>query len=654
VVVTVFEFGDFRLDCDRFELYRSGRSLKLERKPMELLILLAARNGHLVTRAEIAERLWAREVFVDTEHGINTAIAKIRQVLRDNPERPRFLQTVTGKGYRFVIEKNGATKAPESVEEIEPLASDRSRSVEVMLAAGLPVEGVPAPTLPAEATLAHFQPFESRPHSRARSTRAIVLAAISLLAVAVLALNVAHVRDRIFPPSHISQIHSIAVLPLVNLSGDPSQDYFADGMTDELITMLAKNTSLRVVSRTSVMRYKSAQRPLREVARELGVDGILEGSVARSASRVHMNLQLIFAPTDSHVWAESYDRNLDQAFLLPSELSETIAKEVRTAVSPAAPPRYVNPEAHDAYLRGRYFWFSFDPKQTLPYFERAIALQPDYAAAWSGLSDTYVIGGMTMFPPRQMMAKAEFAARKAVELDDSLPEAHNSMAAWYLFYGWDLPHADAESRRALALNPSYAEGHYLRHFVLLAMNRPVEALQEEKWAVELDPYVRAWGLGYCYIQLRHFDAAINELQVQSHARPNDDLVHFYLWEAYWFKGMWKESQQELEKGLELSHQSEAAAAAHRAFEQGGEKAAEQWVVNDIKARARKDYVSFLDQALRIAFTGDKDETLKYLEAAYREHSALLVDLQTEPIFDFLHSDPRYREMVKKVGLPPAY
>jgi tetratricopeptide (TPR) repeat protein len=418
--------------------------------------------------------------------------------------------------------------------------------------------------------------------------------------------------------------------------------------------MLAKNTALRVVSRTSVTQYKSAQRPVREIARELGVDGILEGSVARSAERVHMNVQLIFAPSDTHIWAESYDRDLNQAFLLPGELSLTVAKVVRTAVSHTTPPRYINPEAHDAYLHGRYFWFTFNVEQTLPYFEKAIKLQPDYAAAWSGLADTYTLAGMSQSPPKDVMAKAEVAARKALELDDSLPEAHNSMAAWYLFYGWDPAKADAECRRSIELNPSYAEIHYVRHYVLDAMNRHDEALQEEKRAVELEPFARPWGLGAFYISLRQFDTAIAELRMQSQLRPDNSSVLMNLAMAYWLKGMYKESQQEFEKGLQLDGRPEAAAAAHRAFEKDGEKAVEQWGANDIKARARKGYVSPWDVAFIVAFTGDKDETLKYLEAAYREHSPSLIGLQNEPVLDFLHSEPRYRVLVKKIGLPPAY
>ena len=649
MVATVFEFGDFKLDCDRFELYRSGRSVKLERKPMELLILLAARNGYLVTRTEIAERLWAREVFVDTEHGINTAIRKIRLVLRDDPEQPRFVQTVSGKGYRFVIAKNGAATTSEpAAGPVWPLPR------EVVQSEAQPVEASPAPILPNEAARECVQPSEPRSQGYTWPAIAIVVIALCILGAAF-APNLAGLRERIFPKSRASQIHSIAVIPLANLSGDSSQEYFADGMTDELITALAKSHSLRVVSRTSVMQYKSAQRPVREIARELGVDGILEGSISRSGNRVHMTVQLIFAPTDTHVWAESYDRDFNQAFSLPEELSQTVAKEVKVAISPAPPPRYINPEAHDAYLHGRYFWFNFNSAKTLPYFQKALQLQPDYAAAWSGLADTYAAAGMTGDePPREAMAKSETAARKAVELDDSLPEAHVSMGAWYLFYGWDLPHADAESRRAIELNPNYSEAHYLRQNILLAMNRYEDALVEEKRAFELDPFVRPWGLGAFYISLRRFDAAISELRMRSQARPGDDTVHMSLSKAYWLKGMWKESQQELEKGLQLESRLDAAAAVHKAWEQGGEKAVEQWGANNVKVHAGKEHTPSWDIAFLVAFTGNKDETLKYLEAAYREHSPSLTGLENEPVFDFLHSEPRYQALVKKVGLPPAY
>ena len=632
VPARTYKFDDFELDPSSFELRRNGRVQKLERIPMELLILLAEKRGSVATRQEIVERLWGKDVFVDTEHGINTAIRKIRTALKDDVERPRFILTIPGKGYRFVAEQDGDSSAR-----------------------------LPSPAIPAQVTAQSAPPAQpmaipaSIPETQPRSRRLVTAAAIFAIIVAGvagmgLAVNAAGIRDRLFPGVRARQIHSIAVLPLSNLSGDASQDYYADGMTDEVITDLAKVISLRVVSRTSAMQYKGVNRPLPQIARELGVDGILEGSIERSSNRVHMNVQLIYAPTDTHVWAESYDRDLSGAFSLPSELSQVIAKQVKTVTSTAPPQRYVNPEAHDAYLHGRYFWFSFNIAQTLPYFEKAIQLQPDYAAAWSGLADTYSLAGFFDRPGQQVMAKALEAARKAVELDDSLSEAHNSLAAWYSFYGWDLPHAEAESRRAIELNPDYADAHYVLHYTLMAMNREADAEVEEKRAVELDPFARSWALGFFYLQTRQYDAAIKELQLQHAARPNDDFVVLILSKAYCMKGMYEEAQHALEEGLRMEHNEAAAVAVHKAWLQGGEKAAQKWAVQDITERARKTYVSDWNLASAIAYTRDKEQTLRYLEGSYRERDPDLINIQNEPLFDFLHDDPRYRKLVAKIGL----
>jgi tetratricopeptide (TPR) repeat protein len=337
---------------------------------------------------------------------------------------------------------------------------------------------------------------------------------------------------------------------------------------------------------------------------------------------------------------------------VPSELSQIIAKQVQAKTSDSrVAARYINPEAHDAYLHGRSFWMTHSVSETLPYFQKAIALQPNYAAAWSGLADTYALAGMTGdLQPREAMAKTKTAADKALELDDSLAEAHVSMCAWYLFYGWDFARADAECRRSLELDPNLSMGHYLYGNVLLTLKRPAEAQAEVKRSVELDPFARSWGLGEFYVATRQYDAAIEELTRQSKSKRYEDEVRYYLSQAYWLKGMYKESQRELERILEIYHDSKRLAAARQAWMRGGEKAVEQWGANDIRALARKQYVLAFSIARSIACTGDKDETLKYLEAAYRDHSTEIVGLQNDPIFDFLHSDPRYQALIKEVGL----
>jgi TolB-like protein/DNA-binding winged helix-turn-helix (wHTH) protein/Tfp pilus assembly protein PilF len=650
VPACTYQFGEFELDPSRFELRRSGRVLKLERIPMDLLILLAEKQGDVATRQEIIERLWGKDVFVDTEHGINTAIRKIRQVLRDDPEHPRFVQTVTGKGYRFIAEKAEDRAEDRKVAASGPEIAER-RDSETPSGVKPATAAVPEISGSFSSQISPESPVVSRSRQRILTLAALVLL---LCAAGLFSVNAFGVRDRVFALNRATQIHSIAVIPLANLTGDSSQEYFADGMTDELITALAKNHSLRVVSRTSAMQYKGVQRPVRDIARELGVDGILEGSVSRAANRVHMTVQLIYAPTDSHVWAESYDRDLNQAYSLPEELSQTIAKEVKVATSPAAPSRYVSPEAHDAYLHGRYFWFTFNVANTLPYFEKAIQLQPDYAAAWSGLADTYAIDGMQNRPTSEVNEKCHFAALKAIELDPSLPEAHNSLAAWYLFYGWDPTRAEVEARRALELNPNYGEGHHVLSYILEVQQRYPQAEVEARRSAELDPFAHVWELGVFYTNIHQYEAALKELTMQRLARPDDPDIALNLGILYWLKGMYKESQSEYERGLDLQHDVATKAAAHQAWITGGEPAVERWGVKNIKTLARKQYFETEFIASIIAFSGDKDETMKYLEASYRMHDPDLIFIQNQPLFDFLHSDPRYQSLVKKMGLPPAY
>jgi len=457
-------------------------------------------------------------------------------------------------------------------------------------------------------------------------------------------------RSRLFSGAAKPSIHSLAVLPLENLAADPAQEYFADGMTDELITMLAKNPDLRVISRTSAMQYKKVHRALPDIARELGVDGILEGSVNRSANRVHVNLQLIYAPTDTHVWAEGYDRDLNGALSLPEELAQTIAKEAKAGSMPPGPTRHVNPAAHDAYLQGRYLWFAGDYEECRKYFERAIQLQSDYAPGWSGVSMAILAGASGTAPTREVVDKAEAAARRAVELDDSFAEGHHAMAALYLFGKWDWDRAEAESRRSLELDPNFSEAHHLRSYILFAMNRQEEALQEQKRATEIDPFERPWALGRAYYRMRQYDAAIEEFRLRSHAGSSASWVHRFLSLAYGFKGMDEESVRELEEDTRIQRGEKAAAEIQRAYELGGRRAVLQLQLNELKKRSRHEYVSPFDLSEACAALEMRGEALQYLEDAYREHSMDLVFLQQEPVFDSLHSDERYRALVKKIGL----
>lgn len=611
-----YKFGDFELDRDRFELRRNGRTVKLERIPMELLILLVEKDGNVVSRQEIIERLWGKDVFLDTEHGINTAVRKIRAALREDAERPRFVHTVLGKGYRFIPESpNGDSRAVEVVPEIR--------------VAEIPVTPPPA------------RRFGWR-------TVAVAVVLISLAGSLYLLKN--HSASATSP-----RIHSIAVLPLANLSGDPAQDYFADGMTDELITMLARNTSLHVVSRTTAMQYKGVQRPVRDIARDLGVDGVLEGSVNRSADHVHMTVQLIYAPEDAHIWADSYDRIATEAYSLPAEISQSIAKQLLVEGSTKQAQHYIDPKAHDAYLRGRYLWFADDYDRAMAYFQLAVQLQPDYAAAWSGVADAYTVKGVAgMVPAAEIRSQVSGAVHKALELDNSLPEAHQATAAYYLFLEWNWAMADAESQRAIELNPHFAEAYHLRSYILLAMNRPDEALKAQQRSTELDPFARPWALGIVHWRLRQYDAAIKELQLRRDVQSKDVWTRFQLAQAYGSKGLFKESAHEIAEGFRLLQNEKAAAEVEQRFEKGGARAVSQWFLDRDLARAKKGYMSPVELAGDCAELGRREEALAMLQAAYKERSPQLIFLQYLPNLDLLHDDPRYRKIVQDMKMEPAY
>ena len=617
---SAFQFGTFVLDAAVGELYKAGIKIRLQDQSLHLLAAMLERPGEVITREELRKQLWPDDTFVDFEHSLNAAIKRLRDTLDDSAEQPRFIETVHRRGYRWI--------AP-------VLSQPGSRSV--------PGDGS-APAVPIAKP--------PNPHRWSRvSTLWAALALLPLFLGAILAWSITRRNARM--DSSVNSIHSLAVLPLENLSADPSQDYFADGITDELITMLAKNTRLRVISRTSVMQYKKAHRPLRDIARELGVDGIVEGAVARSGRRVRVNAQLIHAATDSHVWAESYDRDLNDVDLLPAELAQTIARQVGLAVSVSnKPERRISPEAHAAYLMGRYYWFASSGEKSRPYFQKAIDLQPDWAAAWSGLADSFMDSAVSgTSPAKAFLVQGEEAARKAVALDDSLPEAHNSLAAFYFFYLWDWKRAEQESARVLELNPNFAEGHHLRGYVMGTLNRSEEDLQEQRKSMELDPFARPWAVGRALIRARQFDAALNEARLRSVAQPNDMDLHFLLRDAYWHKGMEKESAQEWERALLLAGEVGSATAVRQVFGRGGYKAVLQWQLSDLGKKATRQYTSPLDFADIYAHLKRKDEAIRYLEQAYEEHAPGLVHIQGDPNLDFLHSDPRYEAILNKMGLP---
>ncbi|WP_109488820.1 winged helix-turn-helix domain-containing protein [Occallatibacter savannae] len=620
-----YRFGDFRLNCDAFQLLRNGSELRVERKPMELLILLVSNAGRVVTRAEIAQRLWSSEVFVDTEHGINTAIRKLRYVLREDSNQPQFIQTVTGVGYRFM----GQVALAEGSSQIASASE--------------------TPELSGEKTVAAARSGKPRTW--------LIFSTMAGVVVAILAFVIGPrpLTGRIFGRTPSSPIHSMAVLPLDNFSGNPGQEYLADGMTDELITMLAKNSTLRITSRTSVMQFKSARQPLPEIARALGVEGILEGSVSRSNGRVHLTLQLIRADDDSHIWAESYDRDAGEAVHLPAEASRAIATSLHSYVSPAAEAaKTINPAAHDAYLRGRYLWWSGQADRGFSEFKRAIEIQPDYSSGWAWLANYYGAGMSTgALNPKEVGSSELDAATKAVQLDDAEPEAHLALCAALFLSEWKMERADAECMRAIQLDPKYAEAYHFHSRILSSLGRHDEAVEAQRKATELDPTARPGAMPMALLRARRFDAAIEDARQRLEAYPNNESLLWDLFDAYRDKGMEEQAEETLERLYQRSGDEESAQTLHQLYLEGGSKAVLRWRIRELEDQARDRYISPVAIALLYAQLGDRDKTLALLEEGVRGHSPFLLTLQLDPAYDFLHKDARYRAVVEHVGLSGA-
>ncbi len=426
-------------------------------------------------------------------------------------------------------------------------------------------------------------------------------------------------------------------------------------MTDELTTMLAKNSTLRVISRTSVMQFKGAQQPLPEIARKLNVDGILEGSLARSGEKLHMTVQLIQAPTDTHLWAESYDRNASDAVSLPHDAALAIARETHSSVASATPAKYINPAAHDAYLQGNFHWFSGDQAGAAQYYLKATQIEPDYAPAWSGLADSYGAGAVDwVLDPRQALPLAVSAAQKALDLDPSLAQAHLSIGAdKYWLTDWNIPAALREFDEAIQLDPRRSEAWHMRGKLLIEEGRYQEGVEQESKAMEIDPFQRPWALAYAYAMSRNFDAAIAdaEQRLATHPDPVTWLVVSYAYDA---KRMDKQAEHATEQYLTLTNHTSTADSLRRAFTRGGRDAVIRWKINNLKAQSRKHYVCPYLLASYYAHLGDKQHALAYLDESLRQHGPQLLDLQNDSAFDSLHSDPHYRAIVQRTGLPPTW
>ena len=626
-------FGVFEVDLRTGELRKNGGLVRLQAQPFRVLALLIERRGDILTREELRSQLWSADTFVDFDHGLNKAINKIRETLGDSAASPRFVETVARRGYRFI--------ADVAVVEEVPAATPRGSRADPL------PDGptAPAPSVP--------------PQSRRRPAWGPATFAGLGLTVASLALLVWVLG---FKGRSTTPIRSLAVLPLESLSGDASQEYFADGMTDELIATLGQISALRVISRTSVMPYKRVRKPLPEIARELNVDAVVEGTVLRSGEQVRITAQLIEARGDRHLWSETYQGDLRDTLTLQHRVARAIASQIQVSVNPQEQAalkndKAVDPEAHEAYLKGRFFWNKRTAdglKTALEYFDRAIARDPSYAQAYSGLADTYALLGdwqYAVMTPAVALPRAKAAATKALELDDSLGEAHTSLAFCLDGFDWDFASADREFRRGVELNPGYATAHHWYAWHLALAGRDVEALAEMKKAESIDPLSLIINADLAELQLiaHRPDDSIEQSRKTIQMDTNFGLAHNQLGQAYLQKGMYEDAIVELRKAIELSGGSATCTAnLARAYAASGRRNLAAQLLSELEGSSRPGHSNASEIATIYASLGDTDRAMIWLERGFDERFNPGVLLR--PGFDPLRSDQRFQDLVHRVGL----
>jgi TolB-like protein/DNA-binding winged helix-turn-helix (wHTH) protein/Flp pilus assembly protein TadD len=629
-------FGVFEMDLRTGELRKHGMQVRLQKQPFQVLAMLVEHAGEVVTREDLQKNLWPADTFVDFDHGLNKTINKIREALGDSAESPRFVETVSRRGYRFLA-------------EVKDVAGD---------SAAVPTHGTEALSGSQHSDLAKTAP---QPATQKRLESRLTLrrlgAGLAVLLVILLA-SILYVRNR--PSSAL--IRSLAVLPLESLSGDASQDYFADGMTDELITDLGQISALRVISRTSIMSYKRVRKPLPQIARELNVDGVVEGTVLRSGNQVRITAQLINASDDKHLWAHSYEGDFRDALALQNQVARSIAEEIRINVSPREQTelksaQVVNPQAYESYLKGRFFWNKRTAdglKVAAAYFNQAVEEDPNYPQAYSGLADTYALLGdwqYAVMTPKAALPKAKAAAIKALELDNNLGEAHNSLAFCLDGFDWDFASAEQEFRRAIELNPNYATAHhwYAWHLSLLGRNR--EAISEMKKAKDLDPLslIINADLAELYLIAHSYDESMQQSRRTIEMDANFALAHNQLAQAYLQKQRFDEAVAELQKAIQISGGSPTFTAnLARTYAAMGRRNEATGLLDDLKKHSSPGHSRASEIAAVYVALGDNDRAMTWLEKGYEERFNPGVLLR--PGFDPIRSDPRFQNLLHRIGL----
>jgi TolB-like protein/DNA-binding winged helix-turn-helix (wHTH) protein/Flp pilus assembly protein TadD len=639
-------FGAFEVDLRSGELHKHGIRLKLQDQPFQLLALLLEHPGDLVTREELREKLWPADTFVDFDTGLNSAIKKLRDVLGDSAEEPRYIETLPRRGYRFIARvENGAQPAPPVSDLISELG----------------------PTSRAEEPLSkESQTTQSPLTGTATARRRAILigfSAITAFFLLVFGLNLGGWRDRLLGRPMAGEITAIAVLPLENLTGDPEQQYFVDGMTEALTTELAKISALRVPSLYSAKAAKDSKKPLSEIARLLDVDAVLEGAVARSGDRVRVNARVIHLSKERILLSQDYERDLREISTLQSEIVLAVADQIRVKLLDREQARFVqvrpvDPRAYEEFLRGRYLQAKMTPedmRKALVYFQHALEIDPTFQPAYIGIVDAYTIGGGRQLGVslKEGVAKMKEAARKAVELDGTTAAAHFALAK-VKYYEWDLPGAEKEFQRALELNPGDAQvrrhyGHYL-----IAMRRHADSIREMQYALALDPLspLLTTEVGWTYYYARQYPEAIKQGRKALEMERDFPYARLLLAESYRFQGQFEEA---LRFGWPSVYYPDANQRAKEIYKRARVKAVLHWAVNEREQRiARGEPLAartLNHLAAQYAELGDKERAFALLERAYQERDPWLPMDLAAPRLDPLRSDPRFQDLLRRIGLP---
>jgi TolB-like protein/DNA-binding winged helix-turn-helix (wHTH) protein/Flp pilus assembly protein TadD len=620
--------GDCELNAAAFEVRRGRRTIKLERIPLQVLLMLIEERGKLVTREAIAEQVWGKDVFVDVDNGINTAIRKIRQVLNDDPQRPRFIETISGMGYRYIGPVESMAEA--AANQIEP--------------------EVPASQEPAGEA--------NSPTQRSQWTRiAGVLFALALVAGIAILGWWRYAR----PAGH--EIRSIAVLPLQNLSGDASQDFLADGMTEELITELSRIEPLRVISHTSVMDYKGTKKHLPQIAQELNVDAILEGSVIREKDNVRVTVQLLDGPADRHLWSEAYERPLNGVLNLQRDVAKAVASEIRVKLTPVQQARLkavqdLNPQAYENYVRGRYllstqFSMRAPLLQAKSNFESAIQADPRFAEAYSGLADVHLYLALGRYEaPEIAFRSAHEALGKATALDETVGEIHDTLGMILWRHDWDFAGAEREYDRSIALAPSYSCAHEDRAAFMAFLGKKDEALSEltKVNGLDIGPGSQMTAAAVFY-QLRDYPKLVKIAKEGVATNPNEALEHLDLGMGYEGIGKHAEAIAELKTAVELSKGDQDSASfllyslVRSGDRQGAMKVLREW-------ERKRDHRNSYLMATMYASLDFKEKALECLNKAASERSLELTwHIKADPRIDGLRGDSRFQTIARQIGFP---